>query len=593
MTGRDSDIYEALLEDLSDGVLVVDFEGSVRIANRAFCRMFGLDPADAAGRRFGELFVASEGLDEFTEAVFDAVIQRGGAERRIADVRIGGEQRSLSVATSYLTAAQQGGTERVAVIAVVSDITEVRELRQTELQQAKVIETQLGELQGAYRDLEARNEALSLMTRRVRTARIAAMVFVAGLFLAIGAWHVQPLDLFNATAALDVRSGAEAGHAPGALRTVTVEPTALRLTIALRGRLAPGRVMKVVSPLESHVSAVHASPGQRVTQGDPLVEFDTGQLAAEHRRAEVEHIKARDRLATLEGWDDGVEMARARRALRRARIALDDAERTLARAAFLLDQGLVPASEHESAQRSHEHRRLDFEAAQRELRAVEAKGDGEALRVARLELETARARLRTHESKLDLATIRAPIAGIVVAASGPDDKPLARGRPVAQGELLVSIADFERFAVLASVDEVDVRKIEAGQQASVTGPGFPGLPLEGTVSRVSSEADGTGQRRNTPRFEVAVALDRLDARARGRLRVGMSAHVEIVVHSRPAALLVPLGAVQQDGGAAWVRVVGRDAGTVERRAVALGLTTLDSVEVVEGLVAGDEVVLHR
>ncbi|MXZ58977.1 MAG: PAS domain-containing protein, partial [Rhodothermaceae bacterium] len=146
MTGRDTGIYEALLEDLSDGVLVVDFQGSVRIANAAFCRMFGLDPA-AAGRLFAELFLESEGLDEFTQAVLDAVVDRDGAERRIASVRIGGEQRSLSVTTTYLTAARDGGTERVAVIAVVSDLTEVRELRETELRMAKVIETQLGELQ--------------------------------------------------------------------------------------------------------------------------------------------------------------------------------------------------------------------------------------------------------------------------------------------------------------------------------------------------------------------------------------------------------------------------------------------------------------
>ncbi|MDE0650412.1 MAG: hypothetical protein OXI12_08730, partial [Gammaproteobacteria bacterium] len=70
---------------------------------------------------------------------------------------------------------------------------------------------------------------------------------------------------------------------------------------------------------------------------------------------------------------------------------------------------------------------------------------------------------------------------------------------------------------------------------------FPGLRIEGTVERVSSQAEGGARRSAAPRFEIAVALDRLDADARGRLRVGMSAHVEIVVHSRPAALLVPIG----------------------------------------------------
>ncbi|MCY4077387.1 MAG: PAS domain S-box protein, partial [Acidobacteria bacterium] len=199
MTSRDPDIYRTLLENLSDGVVVIDFDGSVRIANAAFCRMFGFDPDEAIGSSFGELFIAFEGFDGFTQIVIDAVAERGDIARRVTRVRVGEERRSLSVATSCLLA----GEERVAVIVVVSDITEIRELRETELRQAAVIETQLGELQGAYRDLEARNEALSALTKRVRAARGAAMLFVMVLFLAIGAWYVRPLDLFSATAARD------------------------------------------------------------------------------------------------------------------------------------------------------------------------------------------------------------------------------------------------------------------------------------------------------------------------------------------------------------------------------------------------------
>ncbi len=170
MTDRDPDIYRTLLETLSDGVVVVGFDGSVRLANAAFYRMFGLD--EAVGRSFAELFIAFEGFDEFTQIVLDAVGDREEIARRIARIHAGGEARSLSVTASCLMA----DGDRVALIVVVSDITEVRELRETELRQAQVIETQLGELQGAYRDLEARNEALSHMTGRVRMARVAAPV---------------------------------------------------------------------------------------------------------------------------------------------------------------------------------------------------------------------------------------------------------------------------------------------------------------------------------------------------------------------------------------------------------------------------------
>ena len=592
MTDRDPDIYRTLLENLSDGVMVIGFNGTVRLVNAAGCRMFGLDPDTTPGRSFGELFIAFEGFDEFTQIVLDAVAARGDIARRITGVRVGDELRSLSITTSCLMAGEGPRSERVAVIVVVSDITEVRELRETELRQAAVIETQLGELRDAYRDLEARNEALSAMTRRVRTARGAAALFVLVLFLAIGAWYVRPLEFFGATAALDAGPVIEAGE-QGAPATMTVAPREFHSTLSLRGHLAPGRVAGIVSPIESHVSAVHAEPGDRVAAGDPLVDLDTGQLAADHRRAEVEHIKARDRLAEIEDWENSADMARARRALRRAKIALDDAERHLASTAFLLGQGLVPASQHEDAERQRQNRLLDVEEAERELAAVQAKGGDEARRVARLEARTAADRLRAHGEKLDLARIRAPIAGVVMAAEGPRPRPLTKGRPVGQGELMLSIADLERLSVVTSVDEVDVRKLGAGQRAWITGPGFPGLRVEGAVSRVSSRADARARRRNAPQFEIVVALDRLDAEMHERLRVGMSAHVTIVVHHRPAALLIPIDAVEQGDGGVWVRVLDRAGGGVERRAVELGLTTLDAVEVVSGLAPGDEVVLTR
>ena len=594
MTGRAANVYRALLENLLDGVMVIGFDGSVKLANAAACRIFGLRPEEVVGRSFGEVFIQFEDFDEFTQMVLDAVQNRSGVERRVTSVRIGDAVRSLSVTTSYLTATREGGTAPMAVIAVLADITEIQELRETALRRAQVIEKQLGELQGAYREIEARNAALSQLTKKVQIARVAATLFVVGLFVAIGVWHVQPLDLLREAAAPQDLAGVDAGD-PEALHTVTVQPDTLRETVSLRGYLAPGRVVEVVAPIESHVSEVHVRYGQRVAAGDALVDLDSGRIAAEHRRAQVEHIRALEALEAIEDWENGTEMTGARRGLRRAKMALDSEERQLRRTAFLLEQGLVPASEHEAARERHESRKLDFEAARRELEAAQAKGGGDARKVARLEAENARARLHEHERKLEMTEVRAPIAGVVTAAAGLGDKPLARGRPTAQGELLVSIADFDRISVLTSVDEVDVGKIEAGQRAWISGPGFPDLRLEGAVAHVSSRAGGGSRRRSTPQFEIVVALDRLDATHHARLRAGMSAHVTIVVLDRPAALLIPIEAVEQRDGGMWVRVLDRategEGAAVEERAVELGLTTLDSVEVVEGIEAGEEIVL--
>ncbi len=594
MANDPQDIYRTLLENLSDGVMAVDTDGAVRLTNPAFCQIFGLEAEAVTGRPFAEIFVAFEGFDEFVEIILDAITERGEIKRRIASVHIGDAVRSLSVTTSYLLASGTKQTGQVAMIAVVSDISEIKELRETELRMAKVVENQLSELQNAYRDIESRNETLSVMMKKVQATRGVAALLVAGLFLAIGGWYIQPLDVINsdpAPALLADGQAAEQATDPEALQTITVAPREFRSTLAVRGNLTPGHVVKVVSSVDSHVSEVHVAHGERVGAGDALLELEPGQLLMDYRRVQVEYIQARDRLLELEDWENSDEMAGARRLLRRAKIALEDSELRLQRTAFLLEEGIVPTSEHESAQQQHLERKLDFEQAERDLESTREKGDAEARRVARLQVENAQSQVEQHEQKLNQLELEAPIAGLVVADAGIADKPLAKGRPVAQGELLLSIADFEQISVASSVDEVDVRKIEPGQRALITGPGFPGLEIGGTVTRVSSRVLGGRRQRGTPEFDIVIALDRLDADAREQLRVGMSAYVTIIVHSDPEALLIPIGAVQESGAETWVRVLDPNTAALEQRAVEVGFTTLDSVEVTAGLAVGEEIVL--
>ena len=586
-TSESRDIYRTLLENLTDGVMVVDADGTVRLANPALCQIFGLSAAEAVGRAFGEIFVTFEGFDDFVEIVLEAITEQGGVKRRVVSVRSDDEVRSLSVTTSYLLGGDAQQTGQAAVIAVVADITEVKELREAELRMASVVEEQLAELQVAYRDIETRNDDLSLMMKRVQTTRGMAAVLVVGAFLIIGGWYLRPLDWFGDNAAAPVQSGAESVD-PQSLPTRVVEPSEFRSTLSLLGRLEPGHVEKIVSPVEGHISTVHVSRGQRVAAGDPLVELDTGQLAMEHRRAQVEQIQARNRLSELEDWDRGAEMTRSRRALRRAKIAVDEAQNELKETTFLLEQGIVPASQHKQAQQRYQSSQLDYEEAERQLQATQEKGNEEARQVARLEFENASSRLQEHEDKLGLATIKAPLAGVVIISDDARGKPLEKGRPVSQGELLLSIADLERFAAQTSVDEVNVSRVEVGQQALITGPGFPDAQIDGAVTQVSARA--ARAQRSTPQFEVTVGMARVPPATRAQLRVGMTAHITIVVYSDPEALLVPLAAVSHADGANWLQVIDSNTGSAQRRQVELGRTTVDSVEVLQGLAPGEKII---
>ncbi len=602
---RDLVIYRDILENLLDGVMVVDFSGSIKIANEAACRIFDIDRDAVIGQSFAEAFILYEGFDEFTQIVLDAAIRRISVARRVSEIRIRDEVRSIAITTSYLSSMRDGQVEPIAVIAVFTDITELRELREAELRLHKENESQHKELRKAYRDIESANAVLSQMLKKVRVARGLSIVGVAGLFLTVAGYYLQPLDSFNLrpfdalvsaveSAVSDPPADAAAESSPlSNLQTMIVASEHLHSTISLRGHLAPGHIVGVFSPIDSHIKNLFVRNGQQVKKGDLLMELDTEKMQIEYRQAEVDYIRKLEYLRILEDWENGAEMADAQRRFRRARLSLDDSKKQLERSNFLLLKGIIPSSQQEEAQRSYEGQLLDFEAASQELASVKNKANAEERQIAALEVENARSQVKKLEEKLSLSTVEAPISGIIQeGAGGVYQKALTAGRSLTQGEQLLNIANFEQVAVSTTVDEIDVGKIRVGQPVWITGPGFPGLRLAGEVTQIAARASGNQWGDGgSPRFEINVALDGLSAAHRDVLRVGMSAHVTIVVYNQPAALLVPIAAVEKRHNGTWVRVFNRETGSAERREVQLGLTTLDSVEVVKGIRHGEEVVL--
>ena len=182
-------------------------------------------------------------------------------------------------------------------------------------------------------------------------------------------------------------------------------------------------------------------------------------------------------------------------------------------------------------------------------------------------------------------------AGGEAAGSAGTGNELKRGASVNQGDLLLTIGDLQGLTIVGRVDEVDVTRLRPGQAATIAGDAFPGIELRGTVVRVSSQAVPRGDGHGVPLFEVAAAVESLTEEQRRVLRLGMSATLEVVVYENDHALLVPIDAVEVDGNARRLLVRDRATGEVRLVEVRTGITTLSSVEIVDGIAAGDTIVL--
>lgn len=579
----ESPVHREILARMNDGVLSVDGDGRIMTFNPAAARLLGISADAALGSTLAEVFLGTAGFDDFNQAIIDAVQGVGASEPRTVEVRVDNAVRLFTLTTSYLGAA---GNDGRGVIAVFSDVTRLNVLQQSERRLAETLEAQHAELQGAYRELEESNQSLATALKRVQSARLAATAFVIGLFVLVGAvlWH-SPLAPVSASPS-DLGADAPAGD------TFIVAPERLVSTISVFGRLAPRREVLVTSPAAGKVAEAGFQYGERVAAGQLLLKLDTTEIEREHREALAAHINAAKHLAELEDWANNPEMARVRRDLGKARLALDNQKNELEQTAFLLRQGIVSAAEHDAAKRHYESQQLDYALLERDLQTVLAKGDADAQEVARLELENASIRVQHLQRTLADAVVAAPIAGVLLQATQPsgESRLLVEGQVVSQGELLFAVGDVEGLAVNGWVDEVDVDKIRVSQAVVVRGDAFPGLELHGAIAHVSRQAR-PGSPREAPTFEFVAALEGLAPAERASLRLGMSASVEIVVSDKPDALLVPIAAVRIRDQATWLHIRDPSDGSVERRRVQTGMTTLTKVEVVSGLRAGEEVML--
>ncbi len=207
--------------------------------------------------------------------------------------------------------------------------------------------------------------------------------------------------------------------------------------------------------------------------------------------------------------------------------------------------------------------------------------------------DNARTALSVAEANLEAArrviVLTSPIDGVVT------DILETPGSFPGSGDPLLRISDLSRVQVLLGVSPGQREDLQVGQRVLL-----PSRAGEGRVTRIAMQADP-----DTRLMEVEVTFPGSVARAgsaspgdsgtsgSGETRGGAAAPlvpstlatVEIVVGARDSALQIPAAALQN--GSVWVV----DAGSVAHaRTVHVGLQGNGSVEILEGLEAGDQVV---
>ncbi len=351
------------------------------------------------------------------------------------------------------------------------------------------------------------------------------------------------------------------------LNFATVELAPLTRDVAGEGRVVAAQSPTLYAS-GGGAATLQVKAGDAVKRGQALAVIESPELSNRlaQERSNVDALRADLARAEVEARQ---QTAALQSALDAARIDLQTAQNDLARQTQAFEAGATARMQVERAQDALAKARLAYEQAQA-LRGL--KTDSLALDVQAKKSALARQQLLAQDlaRQVDELTVRSPVDGQVGQLFIDEHANVARDAK------LLSVIDLSRLEVQMQVAESFARELAVGMPGEISGNG---QRWAGQVSSVSPEVVNG---------EVAARLRFAQAQPE-QLRQNQRLSVRVLLDRRDQVLGVTRGSFVDDGGGAIAYVV-RD-GVAQKVAVKLGARSLERVEVLSGLKAGDRVVI--
>jgi RND family efflux transporter MFP subunit len=391
-------------------------------------------------------------------------------------------------------------------------------------------------------DLKQDLEALRIDRSPERTGSRRWLAWVLGLLVATGAgaglwfWltRERPAEVQVATV-VDRATGAQAG------------------VLNASGYVTARRRATVSSKITGKVVEVNVEEGMAVKQGQVLARLDDANARAALLLAEAQAEAARRAVAEME-------------------VRLNEARVTLRRRLQLVKDGLATQAE--------------VDQAQAEVDSIDAR-----IAASRQQVRVAESQIAVQQTDLDNTVIRAPFSGVAISK---DAQPGEMVSPVSAGggftrTGICTIVDMRSLEIEVDVNEAYINRVTPGQSVSAVLDAYPDWQIPTRVITMVPTAD-----RQKATVLVRIGFNELDPRILPDMGVKVTflreeedtSSQDALVRTR--AVMVPKAAVRTENSQTVVFVV--KGNLVERRAVKVGGTDGDRVEILAGLQSGEQVV---
>jgi len=364
-------------------------------------------------------------------------------------------------------------------------------------------------------------------------------------------------------------------EAPAPVQITTAQQDTIRRIVGGDGVLFPRDQASVMPKIAAPIQKFYVNRGDHVKQGQLLAILENRDLTAAAAEATGALAQAESNLRTTRDAVVPEALVKAQTDVDAARQARDATKKVLDSREQLFQQGGLARRQVDESQLAYVQANSAFRAAEEHLRALQAVSKGEQIKTAAAQVDTAQAHLASLEAQVTYSRILSPISGIVA------DRPLYPGDMASTGIPLATIMDIARVVARVNVPQEQARAVRVGQPAVVS-LNDGGEPETGKVTVVSPATDP-----NSTTLQVWVEIENPGE----RLKPGASVHADIITEMYKAATVVPAAAILPgEEGGTGVLTVSADS-TAHKKKVEVGIREGDKVQILRGIVPGEEVVI--
>lgn len=381
-------------------------------------------------------------------------------------------------------------------------------------------------------------------------------------------------------------------------------------TVNASGKIYPEVEVKISPDISGEITELNVEEGDSVRKGQILARIYADIYALQRDEAAS---RVNQSAATVSNSEASLEALKAN---------LDQAKQSLDRNQTLYDQKVISKAELEQYEVTYRSASANYNAAQQNIKSLRAG------------VQSSQTGLTKANKDLSRTTLTAPMNGVISSLKVKKGERVA-GNSFNIGTEMMTVADMSVLEVRVDVGENDIVKVNIGDSADIEVDAYNNRKFKGIVTQIASSTKSSSQltsSNDVTNYEVRIRLDKesykdLMNSAKSKkfpFRPGMNASADIKTQRHDNVLAVPITAVNarvkgsdksmadkkeedaknksDDNGAEETNTAYDDEleevvfvlqkdGKVKKAVVKSGIQDINYIEILNGLNAGDEVVI--